>query len=503
MATKLAQGKLDRLGRAREVGHAQDAVAVVLAQVGQDLAVARVEQAQRAAAERLVRLADRDHALHPVEKRRRIALLRLDVDRLVAVDRIHDRRQVEPRRIGAREAAVAVRRPLHRRAHAVAIAEVDVVAHADLVAVVDDRRARQRQQQAVHQLDLAQVVLEQGCQPAADPEVEPHALVGGVEVPEVVALLVGHHLERQLVVVAQEDAPLAVGRDVRGLAQDVGDRMPVLLRDRHVHPRHHREVERHVALVAVAEIGQHVLGPLVGLRQQHPMGKVPVDLGADPLQHRVRLRQVLVVGALALDQVGDRVEAQPVDAHLQPEPQHAQDLDQHPRVVEVEIRLVRVEAVPIVGLGDRIPGPVRGLRVDEDDSRLKIFLIGVAPDIVVAVHRARLGGAGALEPAVLIGGVVDHQLGDHPQATRVRGLDEAPEIPQRAEGWIDVAVLGDVVAVVAQRRGVERQDPDRIDAELLNVVELLHQAREVADAVVVGIEEGFDVQLVDDRILVP
>ena len=121
-----------------------------------------------------------------------------------------------------------------------------------------------------------------------------------------------------------------VGGDVRGLAQDVGDRMPVLLGDRHVHPRHQREVERHVALVAVAEIGQHVLGPLVGLGEQHPAGKVPVDLGADPLQDRVGLGQVLVVRAVALDQIGDRVEAQPVDAHLEPEAQHAQDLDASP-----------------------------------------------------------------------------------------------------------------------------------------------------------------------------
>ena len=52
-------------------------------------------------------------------------LLPLDVDRLVAVDRVHDRRQVEMLRVGAREAAVAVGRPLHGRAHAVAVAEED------------------------------------------------------------------------------------------------------------------------------------------------------------------------------------------------------------------------------------------------------------------------------------------------------------------------------------------------------------------------------------------
>ena len=133
--------ELDRLRRAREVRDAQHGFAVVLAQVREHLAVAGLEENERAAAERLEALADLDQAARPVEQRRRVARLRLDVDRLVAVHRVHDRRQVQLLRVGAREAGVAVRAPLHRRAHAVAVAEIDVVAHADLVAVVEDRRA--------------------------------------------------------------------------------------------------------------------------------------------------------------------------------------------------------------------------------------------------------------------------------------------------------------------------------------------------------------------------
>ena len=88
----------------------------------------------------------------------------------------------------------------------------------------------------------------------------------------VVALLARHHLERQLVVVAQEDRPLAVVRDVGRLRHDLDDRMAVFLRDRHVHARHQREVIRHVAFVAVAEVLAHVLGPLVRLGEQQPFG---------------------------------------------------------------------------------------------------------------------------------------------------------------------------------------------------------------------------------------
>ena len=70
-----------------------------------------------------------------------------------------------------------------------------------------------REHEAVQQLDAAPVVLHQRRQAAADAEIEPHALVGGVVVPQIVALAVGHHLERQLVVIAQEDRPLAIRRE--------------------------------------------------------------------------------------------------------------------------------------------------------------------------------------------------------------------------------------------------------------------------------------------------
>ncbi len=151
-------------------------------------------------------------------------------------------------RIGARESAVAVRAPLHRRAHAVAVAEIDVVAHAELVAVVDGRRARHRQQQALHELDLRHVVVHQRREPTPDADVDAHARIRRVCLIHVVALAIGHHLERQLVVIPQEDRPLAIGRNVRCLLNDLDDRIAILLSDRHVHPRHQRKVVRHVAL---------------------------------------------------------------------------------------------------------------------------------------------------------------------------------------------------------------------------------------------------------------
>ena len=109
----------------------------------------------------------------------------------------------------------------------------------------------------------------------------------------------------------------------------------------------------------------------------------------------------------------------------------------------------------------------------------------------------------ALEPGVPVGGMVDHELGDHLQLSALGFLHETAEVLHGTEIGIDLAILGNVVAVVAARRGVERQQPERGDAEILQIVELVGQAGEVADAVVVAVGEGLDVQLVDDRVLEP
>ena len=265
--------------------------------------------------------------------------------------------------------------------------------------------------------------------------------------------------------VAQEDRPLAVVGDLRGLADDVGDRVPVGLRQRHVHPRHQREVEAHVALVALAEVGAGVLGPLVGLGEQHAVGVVPVELGADRLQDVVGLGQVLVVGSLALDEVGDGVEPQAVDAHVEPHPHDLEHFLEHAGVVEVEVGLVGVEAVPVEGVGDRVPGPVRDFSV----SRKMIRVSGYFWSVSDQTYMSRAAEPGRARRAFWNHGcwsevwlMTSSVMTRRPR--RCASATKALKSFMRAVGRVDRAVVGDVVAVVAQRRGVERHQPDRGDA---------------------------------------
>ena len=217
----------------------------------------------------------------------------------------------------------------------------------------------------------------------------------------------------------------------------------------------------------------------------------------------MRLWQVLVVGAFALAEIGHRIEAEPVDAGIEPALHHLQDGRDHARIVEVQVRLMREEAVPVDRLGLVIPGPVRLLGVGEDDACALVFLVGVAPDVPVARARAARAALGALEPVVLVRCVIDDQLGDDAQVAALGLLHEAAEIPHRAEGGIDVAVVGNVVAVVAAGARIERQQPQRGHAEVAQVVEPLGQPGEIADAVAIAVAERLDVQLIDDGVLEP
>ena len=235
----------------------------------------------------------------------------------------------------------------------------------------------------------------------------------------------------------------------RRLFEDVDDGRAVLHLERHEHPRHQREVEVHVALVAVAEVLRGVLGPLVRLGEEHAAGEVRVHVAAQPTKERVGLGEVLAVRAVPLVQVRDGVEAESVDAHAEPEVDDLRDGRLHLGVVVVEVGLVAEEAVPVVLAGHRVPRPVGRLGVGEDDASVGPAGVVVGPRVEVAPPRAGRGTAGALEPRVLVGGVVHDQLGDDPDATIVSSFQELLELREGAVVGVDRHVVGDVVAVVA------------------------------------------------------
>src|SRR5258708_39340331 len=104
---------------------------------------------------------------------------------------------------------------------------------------------------------------------------------------------------------------------------------------------------------------------------------------------------------------------------------------------------------------------------------------------------------------MLIGGVIDDEIDDDADAARLAAMGELDEIARGAVARIDAVIVGDVVAVILAGRWLERHQPDRGDAEPVQVIQPPQQAFEVADAVTVGVHIGADGKTVEHGIFVP
>jgi hypothetical protein len=104
---------------------------------------------------------------------------------------------------------------------------------------------------------------------------------------------------------------------------------------------------------------------------------------------------------------------------------------------------------------------------------------------------------------MMVRGVVKDEVGDHPHAAVAGGPHRIGQIAVRSQPRVDAVEVGDVVAVVALSRRHEGHQPHAVDSQPGEVVEPVDQARQVPAAITVRVEEGLDVQAVDDRVLPP
>ena len=300
--------------------------------------------------------------------------------------------------------------------------------------------------------------------------------------------------------VAQEGPPLPVGGDVGGLLQHPADGLGRALPQCVEDARHDREVEAHGALGRLlgAEVLHDVLGPLVGLGQRDGPGELPVEHLTDPGDDLVGAGQVLAVGALRLGQVGDGVEAEAVHPGARPEADDVVDRLDDRRVAVVEVGLVGEEAVPVELAALDVVGPVGLLGVHEDDAGVVVAGVVVGPHVEVPVRSLRVR-AGGLEPGVGVRGVVDDHVDDDADPALMGLVDQLAEVLHRPVARVDGRVVGDVVAAVAHGRGVERRDPHAVHAQPRQVVQAGDEPAQVSDAVAVGVGEGAQQRLVEDR----
>src|SRR3954468_526488 len=90
-----------------------------------------------------------------------------------------------------------------------------------------------------------------------------------------------------------------------------------------------------------------------------------------------------------------------------------------------------------------------------------------------------------LKPRMFVGGMIDDEVDQNADATLFCGMRELDEIAEGPVRGIDTVVIGEVLAFVFSGRCLKRHQPNRRDAEPMEIIEAPHQALEIADAIAV------------------
>ena len=197
----------------------------------------------------------------------------------------------------------------------------------------------------------------------------------------------------------------------------------------------------------------------------------------------------------------DHIHAKAVHALIQPEAHHVVHALTHIGVLPVQVGLLGGEQVQVILAGGLVLFPRRAAEAGAPVvGQPAVF--SLPPDVVIPVGI--LPGLAAFhKPRHFIGGVVDHQIHQDPDAALMRLGQQLVKILHGAELVHDGPVVGDVVAVVVVRRAVDGVEPDHVGAQPLNVVKPLNDTAQIADPVAVGVHKGTGIDLINDRFFPP
>ena len=162
----------------------------------------------------------------------------------------------------------------------------------------------------------------------------------------------------------------------------------------------------------------------------------------------------------------DDVHPEAVDPAVQPPAHHRVDGLADLRVLPVEVGLLAREQVQVVLAGRLVELPRRSRRrTSASRWRLRRATSTSRASGCRAIARDSTNHGCSSEVWLTTRSITSFM----PRACTSR--EQRVEVRERPEHRVDVLVVGDVVAVVVLRRGVDRRQPDHVDAELREVVE--------------------------------
>ncbi len=315
-----------------------------------------------------------------------------------------------------------------------------------------------------------------------------------------------HDRPADVVVAAQVGQP----RRRRGLGRQRAERVrrqPNVLRGEHRPDVHHEavvvgEVADLAAVGAGAEVGQQLGRGHDRLGLERDRGARDPGHGPQHLGEGVHLGLALAVGAEALPQEGDGIQAQHVDAAVGQVEDDRRVLAQHRGVAPVDVPLELVERRPHPALQVLVPGEVAGGEVGEDLGQGRLVRVGhvaVGEDVEVLAVR-RVTGARLDGPLVLTGDVVEHEVEHQAHPGVVQPGREVLEVVHRAQVGAHRPVVGHGIpaVAVALARAQQRHEVQVAHPELVEVGQVVGHSTQVTG-------EAFGVRRVADhrRVLEP
>src|SRR5260221_4720932 len=112
-------------------------------------------------------------------------------------------------------------------------------------------------------------------------------------------------------------------------------------------------------------------------------------------------------------------------------------------------------------------------------------------------------GARSNKPGMAVGSVVGHVIHDNFKIMLMRLGNERVKGCEITEDRVNVGIIGDIVAEIDHRRGVDRRKPDGIHTQPGVVIELGNDTRQITNTVAVAVLEAARVNLIDNSLLPP
>ena len=210
---------------------------------------------------------------------------------------------------------------------------------------------------------------------------------------------------------------------------------------------------------------------------------------------------MVVRQALLFGNKGDHIFTEAVDAEIEPEFEDLLDLCSDKRIVHVEIRLLDGKQVQIIFLPQIVPLPCLALKMTVPVVRQFSVRLCGPPDIIIGIRLD--APPGFLEPFMLVARMINDQIHDKLHPALVKTLQNGPKRFHAAVFRCNVHVIRNIIAAVRAGRRIERREPDAVNAELLQIVELLQYPPQIADPVAVSVAEAPGPDLIKNHVLKP